>query len=76
LAAADQQRRDVAAELDGDVAAVRDRDEHEPRVAPPVDAKTAECEAAHDAPGHDHPDADAEAQLDIDATAAQRACCE
>jgi len=70
----EQQRSDAAAEPDGHIAAVRDRDEHEPCIAPPVDAKTAECQAAHDAPGHDHPDADPEAHLHIDATTAQRAC--
>jgi hypothetical protein len=39
-----------------------------------VDPKTAEREAANDAPGHDHPDADTEAHLHIDAATAQRAC--
>jgi len=60
--------------LDGHVAAVRDRNGHEPRIASPMDAKSAEGEAPHDAPGHDHPDADPEAHLHIDATAAHRAC--
>jgi hypothetical protein len=73
-AAPDQQRSDAAPELDDHVAAVRDRDEHEPRAAPSVDPKTAEREAANDAPGHDHPDADTEAHLHIDAATAQRAC--
>jgi len=72
--APEEQRSDAAAELDGHVAAVRDRDEHEPGAAAPVDTKTAECEATHDATGHDHPDADPEADLHIDATTAQRAC--
>jgi hypothetical protein len=39
-----------------------------------VDAKTAECQVTHDAPGNDHPDADPKAQLHIDATTALRAC--
>ena len=63
-----------AAELDGHVAAVRDREEHESSVAPPVDAKSAECQVTHDAPGHDDLDAYPKAQLHIDATTAQRAC--
>jgi len=70
----EQQRSDAAAELDGHVAAVRDRDEHEPRAARSVDAKAAECDVAHDAPRHGHPDADPKAHLHIDATTAQRAC--
>jgi hypothetical protein len=74
LVAPDQRRSDAAAELDGHVAAVRDRNEDDPRVALPVDAKAAECEAAHDAPGHDHLDADPKAHLHIDAPTAQRAC--
>ncbi len=73
-AVSDERRSDAAPELDGHVAAVRDRDEHEPRVAPPVDAKIAECDVAHDAPGHDHPDADPKAHLHIDPTTAQGAC--
>ena len=74
LTASQQPRSDAAAELDGHVAVVRDRDEHDPCVALPVDAKVAECEAAHDAPGHDHPDAHSKANLHIDAPTAQRAC--
>ena len=74
LTASQQQRSDTVAELDGHVAAVRDRNEQQPRSASPLDAKTAEGEVAHDAPGHDHPDADSEAHLHLDATAAQRAC--
>jgi hypothetical protein len=74
LAAPDERSRDAVAELDGHVAAVRDRNEQQPRSASPLDAKTAEGEVAHDAPGHDHPDADPEAHLHLDATAAQRAC--
>jgi len=74
LTAPDQQRSDAAAKLDGHIAAVHDRDEDEPRVMAPAHAKTAECEAAHDAPGHDHPDADPKAHLHIDATTAQLAC--
>jgi hypothetical protein len=74
LTASDQQRSDATAKVHGHVAAVRDRDEHEPRIAPPLDTKTAECEAAQDAPGHDHPDADPEAHLHVDAITAQRAC--
>jgi hypothetical protein len=73
-AAPDQQSSDTVAKLDGHVAAVRDGDEHEPRVASLVHAQTAECEAAHDSPGHDHPDADPEAHLHVDPTTAQRAC--
>jgi hypothetical protein len=69
-AAPDQQRSYAAAELNGHVAAVRDGNEHEPRVMAPVDANAAECETAHDATGHDHPDADPEAHLHIDATTA------
>jgi hypothetical protein len=69
----DQRSSDAVVELNGDVAAVHDGDEHEPRVAPLVDAQTAECEAAHDAPGHDHPDADPEAHLHVDARTTQRA---
>jgi hypothetical protein len=71
--ASQQQSSDAAAELHGHVAAIRDRHEDEPRVAPPVDAKTAECDPAHDAPGHDHPDADPKAHLHIDATTVLRA---
>lgn len=74
LAAPDQQRSYAAAKLNGHVAAVRDRDEHELRGMAPVDAKIAECEAMHDATGHDHPGADPEAHLHIDATTAQGAC--
>ena len=73
LAAPNQQRSDAAAELDGHVAAVRDRDEHEPCAAPLLDAKNAQCDLAHDAPGHDHSDADPEAHLHIHATTAKRA---
>jgi hypothetical protein len=73
-AAPDQRRTDLAAELDGHVAAVRDREEHESSVAPSVDAKTAECQVTLDAPGHDHLDADPKTQLHVDATTAQRAC--
>jgi hypothetical protein len=76
LTASDQQRSDAIAKVHGHVAAVRDRDEHEPRAARPVDAKSAQRKVSHDAPGHDHPDADAEAQLHIDATTAERACCQ
>jgi hypothetical protein len=72
--ASQEQGSDAAAELHGHVATVRDRDEDEPRVAPPVDAKTAECDPAHDAPAHDHPDADPKTHLHIDATTVQRAC--
>jgi hypothetical protein len=72
-AAPEQRSRDAAAELHSHVAAIRDRDEQEPRAAPLVDAKAAERELAHDAPGHDHPDADPKAHLHIDATTAQRA---
>jgi len=36
-----------------------------------MEAKTAECDVPHDAPGHDHPDADPKAHLHVDATAAQ-----
>jgi hypothetical protein len=72
--APEQRSGDAAAEWDGHVAAVPDRDEHEACVARPVEAKTAECGVAHDASGHDHPDADAKAHLHIDATTAQRAC--
>ena len=53
------------------VAAVRDRNDHEPRIASPMEAKTAEYEMPHDAPGHDHPDADPKPHLHVDATAAQ-----
>jgi hypothetical protein len=74
LAMPDQRRSDVAAELDGHVASIRDGDQHIPRVAPAVDAKTAQCEAAHNAPRHYNSDADPEADLHVDATAAQRAC--
>jgi hypothetical protein len=74
LPAPNQQCTDAAAELDGHVAAVRDRDEHEACAAPLLDAKNAECDLAHDAPGHDHSEADPEAHLHIDATTAQRAC--
>jgi len=74
LAVPDQQRSDAAAELNGHIAAVRDRDEQEPHVAPTADAKTAECEVAHDATGHDHRDADPKAQLYVDATTAHGAC--
>ena len=74
FAAPDQRRGDVAAELQSHVAAVRDRDEHRPHAALPMDAKAAQSEAAHDAPRHAHPDADPKAQLHIDATTAQRAC--
>jgi hypothetical protein len=74
LAVPDQQRSYATAEVKGHVAAVRDRDEHDPRGMAPMDAKTAECEAVHDATGHDHPDADPEAHPHIDATTAQRAC--
>jgi hypothetical protein len=70
----EQQSGNAAAEWDCHVAAVRDGDEHEPCVARPAQAKAAECGVAHDAPGHDHPDADAKAQLHVDATTAQRAC--
>jgi hypothetical protein len=42
-------------------------------MASSMDAKTAECEVPHGAPGHDHPDADTQAHLHVDATAAQRA---
>jgi hypothetical protein len=73
-AAPSQRSRDAVAELDGHVAAVHDGDEHEPRVAPFVDAQTAECEAAHDGPWHDYLDADPEPHLQVDAGAAQRAC--
>jgi hypothetical protein len=38
-----------------------------------MEAKTAECDVPHDAPGHDHPDADPKAHLHVDASAAQRA---
>ena len=71
LSASQQQRSDAAAELDGHVAAVRDRNEQQPRSASPLDAKTAEGEVAHDAPGHDHPDADPKAHLHVDTTATQ-----
>jgi hypothetical protein len=71
LSASQQQRSDAAAELDGHVAAVRDRNEHQPRIASPMEAKTAECEVPHDAPGHNHPDADPKAHLHVDTTAAQ-----
>lgn len=71
LAAADQRCCDVATESHGHVAAVRHRDEEKPRVALSVDAKPAQREVAHDAPGHDHPDADPKAHLHVDATAAQ-----
>ena len=70
----DQKRSYAAAELNGHVAAVRDRDEHDPRIMAPVDAKTSECEAAHDVTGHNHPHADSEPHLHIDATTAQRTC--
>jgi hypothetical protein len=61
----------VAAELHGHVAAVRDQDEEKPRVVPPVDAQSTQREVAHDVSGHDHPDADPEAQLHVDAATAQ-----
>jgi hypothetical protein len=73
-AAPDERSRDAVAELDGHVAAVRDGDEHEPRIAPFEYAQTAECEAAHDAPRHDHPDADSKAHLHVDTATAQWAC--
>jgi len=57
-------------ELDGHVAAVRDRNEQQPRIASPLDTETAECQVPHDAPGHDHPDPDPKAHLHVDATAA------
>jgi hypothetical protein len=60
-------------ELDGHVAAVRDRNEQQPRIASPLDTETAEFEVPHDAPGDDHPDADPKAHLHVDAIAAQRA---
>ena len=72
--APDEQGSDAAAELHGHVAAVRDRNEHEPGIATAMNAKTAQVDAAHDPPGHDHPDADPKAQLHIDAITAQRAC--
>ena len=53
---------------------VRDGNEDDPRVALPVEAKAAECEAAHDASGHGHPDAHSKAHVHIDASTAHRAC--
>jgi hypothetical protein len=63
----------VAAELDGHVAVVRDRNEHEPRFTLPTDAKSTQRDVAHDAPRHEHLDPDAETQLHVDATTAERA---
>jgi hypothetical protein len=56
------------------VAAIRDRDEEKPSVPPSVDAEPAECDVAHNASRHDHPDADPEPHLHVDATTAQGAC--
>jgi hypothetical protein len=61
----------VAAELHGHVAAVRDQDVEKPRVVLSMDAQRTQRDVAHDASGHDHPDADLEAQLHIDAATAQ-----
>jgi len=73
-AAPDQQGRDAVAELDGHVAAVSHGNEHEPRVVSLVNTQTAECDAAHDAPRHDHPDADPETNLYVHTATSERAC--
>lgn len=66
----EQQSADAAAESEGHVAAVRDRDEQVPCVARSAETETAECGVADDAPRYDHSDADAEAHLHVDATTA------